>query len=328
LAVSRAWWLERGEIRVRIDSGGLLFGRALTCHVVLDDARASKRHALVRLGLEGPELLPLGRNPTSVNGAAAHRPTILRPGDRLELPGGAYTVRVEGDRAPAPGGATLMCETDDGWLFAPHDPDFTVGSDRLDSLHVASWPPGALRVQSLHQSFVATLGAPLRVNGVEQPEGALIPLKHHTRFEGDGFALSLFQESQGGAQTTHLIQEDPFAERLRLIFLPKGGRFEAHFSNQPPLAVGLSELRCRFMAILMLGREGYTPGEFLEDEDAISGVWPRADDKTNHDVNTLVYRIRNSLLAKGIDPFLVMERSKAGAGTRLRVGPDTAVEVE
>lgn len=314
-------------MRLRLDSGGVLFGRSLTCHVILDEANISKRQALVRLGSEGPELLPLGRSPSVVNGETIKRPTVLRPGDHLELPGGPYTVLLEGDSPPVMDGYTWVVETDDGWSFAPHTPSFSVGSHRQATLHIPEWPPEALQVRCLYQTAVASLKAPVLVNGEPQPEGTMVSLRQATRFECGGVAVSLLREMKGSAQTTYLMEEDPYASSLRLEFLPKGGRFKASFPEQPALAVELSELRCRLLAILMLPRDAYTPGDFLDDDDAIAGVWPRSDDKTNHDVNTLVYRVRQSLLSSGIDPFLILERSKTGAGTRLRVRPGTSIQV-
>ncbi|HSL24137.1 MAG TPA: SpoIIE family protein phosphatase [Vicinamibacterales bacterium] len=70
----------------RCDSGALVFGRAETADVVLDDRLVSRRHA--RVYSEGDEWLveDLGaRNGTSVNGRPLSAPRRLVPNDLIEL---------------------------------------------------------------------------------------------------------------------------------------------------------------------------------------------------------------------------------------------------
>ena len=79
----------------RVGASGLLVGRQRDCDIVTPDPAASRRHALVRLTAEGAEVVPLGRAPVEVNGAAMDTAVALADGDELRVPGVVLHVSIE-----------------------------------------------------------------------------------------------------------------------------------------------------------------------------------------------------------------------------------------
>jgi len=83
----KTWWLESDGGRVVVGPASVLVGRNPDCDIMLPDARVSRHHALFRLTDDGVEVLPLGRQPVTVNGEERAAPTALRAGDRVDCLG-------------------------------------------------------------------------------------------------------------------------------------------------------------------------------------------------------------------------------------------------
>lgn len=85
------------SIEYPLPEGDFIVGRSSTVNLPLDDALASRRHALFRVNANRLSLEDLGsRNGIAVNGQAIHRPVQLADGDRVTI--GAQelvVVRVE-----------------------------------------------------------------------------------------------------------------------------------------------------------------------------------------------------------------------------------------
>ena len=95
-------WLEHDSgARTTIRPTGLMIGRGKECDLIVDDALASRQHALVRSVSAGVELVCIGRNPTTVNGQVVNGTVRLVNGDVLALPGLCVRLRV-GAAAPSP----------------------------------------------------------------------------------------------------------------------------------------------------------------------------------------------------------------------------------
>jgi hypothetical protein len=85
-------------LRLQIPEGDLLLGRVPGEGMEIDDARASRRHAMIRRSGEYIEVEDLGsRNGIRVNGVEV-RSKQLFPGDRIEI--GDTILRIEGATAP------------------------------------------------------------------------------------------------------------------------------------------------------------------------------------------------------------------------------------
>jgi pSer/pThr/pTyr-binding forkhead associated (FHA) protein len=64
---------------------GAVIGRS-SCDVVLPDPEVSRKHAVVRDGVDGPTIQDLGSlNGTFVNGRRIEEPTVLKAGDTVRF---------------------------------------------------------------------------------------------------------------------------------------------------------------------------------------------------------------------------------------------------
>lgn len=100
-----------GAKRIPIHAGATLIGRDETCHVVLNGALVSRRHARVVLDSEGLSVEDLrSTNGTFLNGGKVHGLVPLHPGDRLFI--GSFEIDIVRSEVKAPesgvtGGATF-----------------------------------------------------------------------------------------------------------------------------------------------------------------------------------------------------------------------------
>ena len=134
-----ACWIERSNgIRLRIDSGGIVVGRSFGCDVMLTDQRASSFQCLIRVGPQGPEVLPLGRNPTLVDQAAISAATLLCDGQTLTLPGEELVLRT--DNAPCDVWYLQVWREE---AYTVTRTPFSLGRSEQDRLQIPDWPPGA-----------------------------------------------------------------------------------------------------------------------------------------------------------------------------------------
>jgi pSer/pThr/pTyr-binding forkhead associated (FHA) protein len=82
--------------RMSLGEGGATVGRSRQCDVVVDDPNVSRRHAELRPRGGSWVLTDLGStNGSRVNGRAVSGPTVVKPGDELEL--GTAVMRFELD---------------------------------------------------------------------------------------------------------------------------------------------------------------------------------------------------------------------------------------
>src|SRR3982751_4073136 len=80
------YWLRHKGTLFPIHLGDCLLGRSPECPIVLASERVSREHAVVRRIHSGLQIEDLGsRNGTWVNGARIRYPTVLQPGDEIEL---------------------------------------------------------------------------------------------------------------------------------------------------------------------------------------------------------------------------------------------------
>lgn len=83
LARYRLRFLDR---EIDLPPGEFVIGRAPACQLCIDDPVVSRRHARIRVGLEGAVLEDMGsRNGLFLNGAPVRVPTPLAQGDRLRI---------------------------------------------------------------------------------------------------------------------------------------------------------------------------------------------------------------------------------------------------
>jgi hypothetical protein len=83
-----------GDKRIIVGSAGATLGRSRQCDVVVDDPNVSRTHAELRPRGGSWVLTDLGStNGSSVNGRRIDAPTVVRPGDEIEL--GTATMKFE-----------------------------------------------------------------------------------------------------------------------------------------------------------------------------------------------------------------------------------------
>ncbi len=112
--MTELWVVEGPNVGARYALGGeFTFGRSSTCEAVLRDRRVSRRHAQIRPGGDGWQLLDLGsRNGVLLNGERIQGRAPLAAGDRIQI---GFTVLafdppplyrwVEGEARPLAEGA-------------------------------------------------------------------------------------------------------------------------------------------------------------------------------------------------------------------------------
>lgn len=82
--------------RLIVGPAGVTLGRSSRCDVVLDDANVSRQHAELRPRGGSWVLTDLGStNGSSVNGRRIDAPTVVKPGDEIELGTSVMTFELE-----------------------------------------------------------------------------------------------------------------------------------------------------------------------------------------------------------------------------------------
>ncbi len=99
------YWVRFGKQEVPIDVGETLIGRGEGCHVVVNEALVSRKHARIVLSGGRPYIEDLGSaNGTFVNQARLHGRALLFPGDHIFIGTGEIEVvrRADEDRPTLP----------------------------------------------------------------------------------------------------------------------------------------------------------------------------------------------------------------------------------
>ncbi len=312
-------WVRDGALVVSVPTEGLWIGRAADCDLVVADHRASQVHAF--LGWRGERLvvIGLGRNPTRRNGAPVEGPTTLAAGDRLEVPGGTFTVDLP-PTTPVPAWVAVLPT---GERVGLGRREVSLGGGPEDDVAIRGWPAGAAR---LHRppggALLLEPLAPLVVDDRPGEVGALEALRSGSRLGIAGAAVTLLALDDGRAATTILAGEAHLPLRVGFAFTPTGGALTLGFAGGATRVVDLPELRARLVAALLA-----RPGEEVEDEDLLAAVWPGSPDRGRLDLNQLVHRARRDLLAAGVDPTDLLVRVRRGGAACFRVAPGAVVTV-
>ncbi len=324
-----AFRLERtGGCSVRVPRSGLLLGRSPEADILLADAAASQRQAILLGSAADLQLFPLGRNPTLLNGRPAPAGVILRDGDVVEVPGGRFVLRV-GRAAATELHAPRWLAFSTGERYGVRTPSFSAGGGEDDHVGVPGWPPGALRFLVAQSALAVVLGHACEVNGEAREPGEVLPAA-----PGDVFVLAgreaklLAADGEPDGPTVAGNAHESSALVAHFEFLPNGGRLVLHFDERlPPRVVELPELRARLIAVLLAPGGGFSPGDDIPDEVVIAGVWPRATARDRGDLNQLVHRTRGDLLGAGVNPERVLYRPRRGGSLRLLLSSGASVRI-
>jgi len=302
--MSTRCWIETPDgARLPVGAGGLLIGRGNDCDIVVAHNDVSRRHALVCATSDGAEVIPFGRNPTTVGGKVLSTPTRVDASTELVVPGLRMGLIVEVGSEVA---AVSWVLAQDNTRFPVNRPRVTIGGGAADDLWLPGLPAEAAVVT------VALTG--LIVDGDLVAEGEEIAV--------GAFRFTVARAEDDGATTRMASGGLPRAVHLQ--FLPSGGRLTVTRAGTP-VELYLPERRCALIATLLKPPPGYARDEFLPDDVVIPRVWSSGGDRTA--LNVLIARTRKRLTTAGLDGRMLLERAPTGGATRFRVAPDASVKI-
>ena len=314
--VARRAYLDLPDgVAVRIDAAGLLLGRHRSCDIQLEDETASRRHALLRLAPDGVELVVLGKLPVQVNDRACPASQALRDGDRVVLPGLTARVRVEAHDDSVPVGYCLRHGRERLHIRAAR---FVIGSGPAANVAIASLSAEALVLQVAQgELYVDSDGGTL--NGVALEPGG--PTAVHA---GDvlGYGTETFhvELADDGDASTVLTRGSPRATAVTLQVLPRGGRVTFAFPDGDRTVYLPGR---RFKLVSALARAA---GELVTDSELVPLVWDDDDEVGGRqDINVLLTRCRQDLVAAQIAATSLLERAPGGRATRLVLAPGAVI---
>jgi len=299
---------------IRIGSAGLLLGRHHSCDVQLVDETASRRHALLRMAPPGVELILLGRPNVQVEGHAAGPIEQLGHGARFELPGFTGRVRIDDveDSVHSKLGVRHGSER-----IAIRSTPFVIGTGPSADVVITGWPEQALRFvvaqDVLHVEVASGVGTH---NGIELAAGAPVALEvgDELGYLGERFRI---EHTDPGDTSTVVPDRPALASAVMLEPLPRGGRITLTYGDGDR-RVYLPGRRYQLLSTLLVPPAGHHAGDYVPDSDLIPVVW--ADDDEiggRQDVNVLITRCRQDLIAAGIAPATLIERAPGGRATRV-----------
>jgi len=299
----------------RVGPGGVLVGRQADCDIVANDPALSRRHALVRVTSDGPEVVPLGRGPVTINGTPHDRPHALAHGDELTLPG--IALRVELVAEPAATDTAFVLERAGGATLGISDTPFHIGGAASDDLILPGWPSAAL---VLHLT-----GGELLVEDSERP-GELRPvaLDEPIAARGETFTVRAAPDS---AHTTAAPGSEDLPRTVEIELLPRGGLVVLTLGGRAH-SVFLADRRLDLLIALLQPPAGHQPGEVISDEIVSSIVWPRADGAGRTEINVLISRCRRDLVDAGLNGARLIQRAPGGGGTRFALARGATVTIK
>ena len=303
-------------VAVRIDAAGLLVGRHRTCDVQLDDESASRRHALLRLAPDGVELVVLGKQPVLVNDRPCTEAQALRDGDRVRLPGLDARVRVEAHDDSV---RVAYCLRHGRERFQIRAARFVIGTGASANLAVAGLPDEALVLQVAQGELYAIASEGGTLDGAALATGEPVAVRAGAAlgFGAEAFHVELADE---GDASTLLTQTSPRATTVTLHPLPRGGRVTFAFPDGERTVYLPGR---RFKLVSALARAG---GELVSDSELVPMVWDDDDEVGGRqDINVLLTRCRQDLVAAQIAATALIERAPGGRATRLVLAPGARV---
>lgn len=313
-----AWLKDRHGVRIQLSSAGVMLGRDSTCSIVLSSPFASRRHALVTHGKQGTQVFCLGRHGVQVNERPVQIEAWLQDGDVLELPGARFAVEIEpASSSPGP----WLLETD-SQRYRVLGPIFSIGGGSKDQLNVPDWPPGALVLTTVDRGLVAQATAPIAINGRVVVDEDLISMDDRDEISYGETRLRLLRDGKGIASSSSVGEH--FPSSVDLEFLPNGGLLRICLDDE--YRVFLADRRCDLIASLLRPPAPARPGDWVSDAQLIPMIW-QGDGATRVQLNTLIHRTRQTLTQAGVDGSRLVERARAGRGTRFLLGPATLVSV-
>jgi len=312
----------------RVGPSGVLIGRQKDCDIVALDPSVSRRHALVRITGEGAEVVPLGREPITLNGKPSDKPQHLADGDVLAIPGLTLAVQIEAESATVEGPGGYVLERARGGSFGVAHTPFVIGGGATDDLIVKKWPEAVLQLHVAQgELFVELREGAAEHNGELLEPGVLEPLMVDDTLTCLGETFTIHHARGRAAATTAVSSRSDLPVRAEIELLPRGGRivFTLAVGDR---AVYLSDRRFDLMMALLKPPEGYSAGDFISDDTVRGIVWPRNPAVSRPEINMLISRCRKDLVDAGLAGPRLIERAPGGGGTRITLARNAIVVVK
>ncbi len=310
---------------VRVGVDGVLIGRHRTCDVQLADETASRRHALVRVAGDAVELVVLGRHPVDCNGAPCTAVHTLAPGDRLRFPGFECQVRVEHHEDSVGIAYRLVRGRERFQILAS---PYIVGTSPAARVVIAGWPGEALRFQLPQGVLVVELAEPGgTLNGAALAAGAPTALQAGDQLGYGGETFRIEQADDGDASTV-LTSPSTAPTAVVLRPLPRGGRITFTFADGDR-TVYVPGRRYQLLAALLAPPSPHVAGDYLPDAELVPLVWNDTDEVGGRqDINVVLTRCRQDLVAAGIAATSLVERAPGGRATRVVLAAGAIVRTQ
>jgi len=281
----------------------VVIGRAPDCDLVIAASTASRKHALVRLASDGPELVPFGRGPTLLDGQPVRGSAALKHGSQLQV--GTVSIRVGvAEAVPQPTRWLLAAPTQER-IPLPQGRS-SAGGSLADDVVIPCVPAGWMALDA------GPDGVRVQIDG--EPDRMLLA-GDALHVAGRVFRL---ERAARGTQETTRLDSGGLPSRVRLAFLPRGGRL--HVIDGPhPVELYLTERRCALVAVLLQPPAGLSAGDPVPDTLLRPRIWRDGGDR--HGLNVLIARVRRDLHNAGLNGHLLIERLKGGGATRFALAP-------
>ena len=320
----KVYWLDAPNGRVTLGPTAVLIGRSPDCNFILDQPDVSRHHVLVRVGHLGPEVLPLGRLPVRLNGVECSALTPLRAGDVLDVRGWRFRVGEATAADAARAHETAWClERQSGLLLLVTGPTFVVGGGETDDLIVEGWEPAVLSIAPHPGVPVLTaLREGVRCGHV-LAAGEEVALADDACITYRAEVLRVRARRADAEASTVQSERARRADVVVLEFLPRGGQMTLEIGGRLRTTL-LSERRCDLVACLLQPPPPFAPGDFIPEDTLCARIWP-GENSGRTELNSLLYRLRQSLAEEGIDPAPLFER--LGGGLRFCLAPGARVVV-
>jgi hypothetical protein len=309
------WLRDAAGVRLAPFHGSLLIGRAPACHVVVDDARVSRKHALLLEDEDGAQVVPLGRGGVVLDGSHVDRPTRVRDGGRLRIVDTEFQLEVRAEPA-APSWALEIA----GVQYPLRGAGLRLGGGSNDDLHVPRWPAASVVLYVVTGAVVAEVDPSITVLGGEGGDDGVVTLTRGSRLSFAELTATLVL--LGDEKAT--LDLDPSPTEAHLELMPNGGLLKLRLDRLH--CVWLPQKRGDLLAALLSQSGSHAAGDWVPDDVLIPRVWG-AEPITRAQVNTLIHRTRLTLSAAGLHGSKLIERAPGGGSTRIRLARGAATSV-
>jgi len=307
---------------VRIGFEGLLIGRHRSCDVQLTDETASRRHALLRITRAAVELVVLGQAPVELNDAPCTSARELANGDRLRLPGFEGRVRIERHEESVRLSHALRRGRE---RFQIRSSPFIIGTGHAARVVIAGWPEEAIRFSSVQDALIVELAEPggtLDGNELAALAPTVVHVGDAVEFRGETFWI---EEAEAGDSSTVLSTPSVAPTAVVLRPLPRGGRITFSYPTGER-TVYVPGRRFQLLSALLVPAPPLRAGDYVNDADLVPLVWNDNDEVGGRqDINVLLTRCRQDLIAAGIAATALLERAPGGRATRIVLAPGAVV---